>query len=742
MRERRTVFNRELQKAGILGEKKASDRLKVKNAMPKLLRLINLGMFNSEMFREVIAPEYNLRVIDARTAATLRGLAEAAYAQPEGVLRNRKLGALLTAMQSATGSTLAELVNNYWTAAVLSGTRTQFDTFMAFTNGLGTNLIQAAGLLARGRGKDAVAAHAAWWRGLIDGTRESLQILTKGDYSVLKRFGADLNKAMMGESNFRPLPLGESLWKNGTTFQKYMMAPVMIWTGRLMAATDHINNTATTAGAMAVARALHPEYYGRTTFSETDQANARAQALREVTGGSEPTTAADKATVSVRVRELLYGSMRETERLEANEIGDMAAFQNDPTGMFGTVYAAMKAGLGTVQRAMEERAQDMEANKLTRAFMGLTAGSLHGLTGTRFMRFGFNFGAELTRYVPGTALLDKAFTGAVYGKDAGPMQRELLIGKNVVGLMLGSTLAALFLGSDDDDEGWQIEGDWSGLTPQQVKERMSAGYERLTMWKRDGDKVRRVSYKQWPTMGLFAVVGGMLDEKRHKPDKWANRGTAGHLLRGAGTGLLQIKNVSAMRNLVELFGGTGFGGDPSTSIIDDVVKVGTNFAGGMVPTVLKDAEIWTDPRNFKAEGWLEELQRATPIARRFVNDGRPQLNLLGEEVKLQRAPWSRGYTSVESGEAGRVLGALLGRGLNLPQPSDAVMVYQNGVKVPLEKLGREKVWQYEKAVGTAYKAWLATEGSALLQMPVKQADKVIEQRAASIKRQALARVTR
>jgi hypothetical protein len=741
-RERREVFKRELRKAGILGEKDAGDRLKVTNAMPKLLRLVNLGMFNSAMFREVIAPQYGLKVIDSTTAARLRGMAEAAYAQPEGVLRNRKLGELLNAMQSATGSTLAELVNSYWTAAVLSGTRTQWDTWMAFTNGMGTNLLQAAGLLARGRGKDAVAAHAAWWRGLLDGMRESLQILAKGDYSVLKRFGTDLNKALQGESGFRPVPLGESLWQNGNTWQKYFMAPVMIWTGRLMAAADHVNNTATTAGAMAVARALHPEFYGRTTFSATDRANARAQALREVTGGAEPVTAEDKATVSVRVRELLYGAMREPERLEANEIGDMAAFQNDPTGIFGTIYAAMKAGLGTVQRGMEAKAQDMQANQWTRAAAGLMAGSLHGLTGTRFMRFGFNFGAELTRYVPGTALLDKLSSRSVYGKDTGPMQRELLLGKNVIGLMLGSTLAALFLNSDDDDDGWQIEGDWSGLTPQQVKERMSAGLERMTMWKRDGDTVRRVSYKQWPTMGLFAVVGGMLDEKRHKPAQWAQHGTAGHLGRALGTGMLQIKNVSAMRNLVELFGGTRFAGDPSTGIIDDVVKTATNFAGGFVPTALKDAEIWQDPRNFKAEGWLEELQRSTPIARRFVNDGRPQLNLLGEEVKLQRAPWSRTITSVESSEASRVLGALLGRGLNLPQPSDAVLVVQNGVKVPLETLGREKVWQYEKAVGTAYKQWLATEGSALLQMPVKQAAKVIEQRAASIKRQALARVVR
>ncbi len=102
-----------------------------------------------------------------------------------------------------------------------------------------------------------------------------------------------------------------------------------------------------------------------------------------------------------------------------------------------------------------------------------------------------------------------------YGREVSRAQQELLLGKNLVGLMLMSTLAAVFLNSDDEDEGWQIEGDWSTLNPQQVKERMAAGLERMTLWKRENGQVRRVSYKQWPTMGLFSVVGGMLDEKRY-----------------------------------------------------------------------------------------------------------------------------------------------------------------------------------------------------------------------------------
>lgn len=69
-------------------------------------------------------------------------------------------------------------------------------------------------------------------------------------------------------------------------------------------------------------------------------------------------------------------------------------------------------------------------------------------------------------------------------------------------------------------------------------------------------------------------------------------------------------------------------------------------------------------------------------------------------------------------------------------------LYQNGVKVPLETLGREAVWQYERAVGQGYKDWLSTDGAALLTLPMDQAEKAIQRRAEVIKRQALGRVQR
>jgi hypothetical protein len=737
-RERRTVFQRELQKVGVLGEKKASDRQKVVNGLPKLLRLMNLGVLTADTVREALMGEFGLRTLSAADVKRLRSMAEAAYQLPEGSLRNRALQEMLKEMQAKTGSSRMEILSNLWTASVLSGLRTQFDTFLSVINGMGANLMQAAVLMGRGQGAAAVQAHAQWWRFLIDGVRESGQILLRGDQSYLKKFGESLQDALQGERT-GAVPVGEMLWRNGNVWQKYFMAPVMLFTGRLMAAADHINNTATTGGALAVARALNPELYeGRVAFTAAERAAARKQATIEVTGGDAPTTAEERAQISVRTREILSGTMRPEDVQAASEVGDMAAFQNDPTGLFGTVYHAMKGALGTVQRGLGEVAEDETASRFARAVSAALGATLHGLTGTRFMRFGFNFGADLTRYMPGTYLLGKA---GFYGRNVSRMQQELLLGKNVVGLMLGSTLAAMFLSKDDEEEGWHIEGDWSTLTPQQQKQRMTAGLERMTMWKRENGQVQRVSYKQWPTMSLFAMVGRMLDEKRHKPEIWAQRGVAGHLLAATLTGVFQIQNVSAMQNLAQIFGQPTFAGDPAAEWGERLIKMPVNYVGGLVPTLVKDAEIWNDPRSYKPEGAVELLMRNMPVARRFVNDGRPQLNQLGEEVKLQRAPWSRAYTSVESADAHRVLGALLARGLTLPAASDEALITVNGVRAPIEALGREAVWRYEKAVGEGYRAWLASpDGQALLTMPVQQAERVINLRSQTIKRQAKVRV--
>ncbi len=742
--ERRKVFLRELERVGI-GEKAAADKAKVVKALPKLIRLINLGMMNSEMFREAIAPEYGLKQITTQQALALRKLAEEAYALPEGVLRSRKLAALLDGIQKSTGTGLPEVLNQYWVAAVLSGMRTQFDTFMSVSNGFGNQLIQSGMLaLKNGNRAAAVVSMMEWWRGLKQAFPEAMQILAKGDYSYLKRFNEDLKKALEGESTFRPVPLGEALWRDGNAMEKYGFAPVMIWTGRLMAAADHLNNSATTAGAKVVARALHPELYKTVAASQSERDAAAAQARREVTGGAMPATAAERATVAARTREILNGQLRPEELKEASFMGDQAAYQNDPTGAFGGIYRAVNQGLGSLERGLQayadEKSADGPAGRYARGLMLFLSGAMRSMMGAKFIRFGANFGNDMLGYVPGTVLLSPALLGT----EATRSQRQLLMGKNVFSLMAGLTVAAMFLGKDDEEEGWHMEGPWTDLTPEEAKQRRAAGFEPLTFWKRTPDKVQRVSYKQWPTAGLLAGVAHMQDRQRFRPEKWAAEGMAGHLLAAASVGAFQVKDVSAMRGLADLLGASKFGTNPEDAFVEKMAKMPINFAGGFIPTLAKDLDALADPRRYKPATVLEEFLRNVPVLRQRVAGGRPEINILGVAVEQDRKPWSRAYTDAESGPAHAVLGSLSARGFTLPTPETNRKVWKSGAWTTIAAMGADAEWRYQKKVGDGYRAWLGSpEGYALLTNPDGLAvQRLINRQAEAIKLRAVAEVVK
>jgi hypothetical protein len=737
-RERRKVFNRELQRAGVLGEKGLADRVKIQKAMPKLMRLINLGMMNSEMFREAIAPQYGLRMISSADAVGLRKLAEEAWALPEGVLRNRKLGEMLDSIQRTTGGSVAEILNSYWVAAVLSGLRTMFDTFMAVTTGFGTSLTQQGMLLARGKGRAAWQAHGQWWRGLGQGLDESFGILWNGDYRFQKRFNEDLRRAMDGESTFRPVPLGEALWRQGGLWK--FPAAVMLWTGRLMAAADHINNTATTHGAMAVARALNPELYaGKAGFTPQERAAAEAQALNEVTGGTSPANADERRTVKVRAREILHGLLKPETRTEANFIGDESAYQNDPIGILGGIYQMLNAGLGFGERLTLAAAQRINGQGpgagFARGAMAFAAGALRSATGTKFARFGANFGNHIWSFVPGSYLVSRG--GQALGNiERTRSQNDLLLGRNVIGLALGVSTFALLGNKDDEDDGMHMEGSWSGLTFEEKAQRRSAGFEPLTLWWRDGDKIKRLSYKSWPTAGVFAGVGAYADERRFQPARAAARGWAGHLLHAASAGALQIKDVNAMRGLAEIFGASASSSDPEADFVKRMVRLPVGFAGGFVPTGVKDLDALRDPRSYRAEGVMEELARSVPGLRQTVNGGRPSITQLGDPIVFDRKPWSRAFTSAESTEPYRVLGVLLSRGLSLPAANTERYVWHEGAKVQIKSLGREAEYKYAKAVYKGYKEWLSTEGQDLLTQPPEAIARQIRSQSERIKMMA------
>lgn len=727
-RERRKVFQRELGRVGALGEKTKRDTEKVVKAIPALLRSMNLGTFGSEMFREAVAAEYGIRKLSAEESARMRKLAIEAWDLPSGIIRNKKLRDLLGDLQRTTGSSRVEILNNFWMASVLSGSATSFDTFMSALNGFGNNLLQASTLLARRNPAAAVGAHAQWWKGLNQGLKESMSILLKGDYSVLKRFGEDMNKTLEGESNFRPIPLGEDLIRNGTWFQKGL-AVWMNYVTRIMSSADHINNTATTHGAMAVARALNPELYNNLhAFTAEERAKAKEQALLDVTGGAKPKDLTERNAVSVRTRELLHGLLSEDHQQEASFIGDQAAYQNDPIGIFGKFYEAVNSTLGKAERSAAEASEDPDfSNPVTRAALAVIAGGLRGMTGTKFMRFGFNFGNDLTQYIPGTVLAQKL--APVYGSELSQSQKDLLMAKNVFGFFLASSLIAYFMQGLDDDDKPMIEGNWSNLSKEKKAQLRSAGREPMTItWKTADGTVKRVSYKSWPTGGIFVAVGGALDQKRYDPAKWEQTGVGGHLLKGVTTGVLHVRDTAALEGLSELIGSSSYSSNADADFVDKLTKLPARFIGGFVPNLLKDVDTWDDPRHFRPETTWDEYARNVPVARRSVADGRPMLDLLGGEVKVSRTPWRRVFSEAEKPGAYNDLGDLLDRGMTLTPPNPKRKIRFKGQETTIEALGKDAEWKYAKILGGEYKRFLEQEGNRIKLMTDSRAEDFIRDR--------------
>ena len=731
-RERLKAFQDELLKAGVLRARSTKAAVNVASAAPELLRLMNLGVFNSSTFREAVSKRFGIKMMSNTQAQALRKLAAEAWEQPQGVLRNNKLDELVKNLQHITGSSWSESVSSYWIASVLSGLNTQFNTWGALLNGGATNLVQAGALLARGNGAAALATHQQWWKALNEGMKESLHILWTGDTTFTKRFEQDIHNALDGEKGAHPIAIGERMWREGTVLQKVPGA-LMMMVGRSMVAADHINNIATTQGAMAVARAMNPELYdGKTSWTQKEIDDARRQAINETTGGADPTTAKERLIVGVRTREILNSGLSQEHREQASLVGDQAAFQNDPTGLFGGLYHGVKNMLSYWVRQLDEHAQDEEANRIARAICAVGASSVYAATGTRFMRYGFNLGNEFIRYMPGSWVLNKI--APILGKNLSPMQQELLIGKNLVGAMMLASLYAMFGGDDEDKDGvWHLEGPWDALSPDEKNERRTAGIAPNTMWKREKGQIQRIGYGQWALAGLIAAAGSMLDEKRYEPAKWKERGVAGHMLRGAATGLYQLQNVAALENLAKMLGQSpSSSSDKISGPAERLAEMGTAYAGGFAPTFLKDLDKWDDPRNFKANGVWEKLVREVPVARRFVNDGRPQFNRLGQDVRVHREPYSRLYTADQVDKATEYYGHLLSRGLDFPSPSADRKVIKGNKKVPMETLGKGVVYDFEKAVAVQYGKYLAEHGEELLKLPTKAADKAMTARARRI----------
>lgn len=725
-RERRKVFMRELEKAGVLGEAKPKDREKVKAAAPRLLRLMNLGMLNSEMFREALAKEYGLNVIDAATAAELRAIGERIQKAPEGLPRRKLEQQLVERLQKLSGYTLFQVLDSWWTASVLSGWRTQVDIGLSIANGIediGLGSIVAA--LRTGNKDVAIRGLSALFGRIPSAFREAVNHVATGNKAMMRNFELEVKQAMEG-GNQLASDVGRQMWDRGGW--RKVPGGFMVFYGRLMTALDHVNSASTREGAKALALARHPDLYQKALrISDADRAAARQQARLELTGGAVPATQQERIEENARVREILEQGIPAEVLAEATEVGRAAALQGEPTGLGGALLDAVLSAVSVVNRKAQELANRPNPDRLTRQGAAITAAMVpmaRAITGTKFARTVAHSINRTASYVPGLgayAVGQQGRTGA-FG--------DILAAKQVIGTLVG---IALYLAFDDDDDEKGIEDSWKDKTPQQKAQLYAQGKQPFTIWTRDEQgRVRNWNYQQWGIAGIVNTVAAMLKQKG------SEAGTLNVLMSSITQGAMSFTDKAQLQGLQTVFGENFRSTDPASGIAASLNKWAAQTVGGVVPRLYKDIEMVYNPELHQMNEWWQKWAKEVPMGRKLSSGKR--IDILGQDITLDRGPLSRVTQLGTADPIYRTLGRLNERDVWLPDPSQGVRVvkFSNGTRRNMNPQEKDR---YQRLTGAAYRAYLEKEGAALLQMSPEDAQEAVSKATARLRSTAAYQAT-
>lgn len=712
-RERRKVFLRELEKAGVMGEKKPKDREKVKAAAPRLLRLMNLGLLNSEMFREALAREYGLSVIDAKTAAELRALGERIQQAPEGLPRRKLEIDLMERLQRLTKSTFLQILDSYWTASVLSGWRTQVDIGLSLLNGIeDVGLGSVVTALRTGNKDVAVRALGALFGRLPSAFLEAVDHIATGNKTLIRNFELEAKQALEN-GNRLASDVGSELWNRGGW--RKVPGGFMIFYGRVITALDHLNAASTMQGAKMLALARHPELYQKALkITPADRAAALAQAKLEMLGGAEPANQSERLEVAARQREILERETPVEVLNEATEVGRRAALQGDPTGLGGGLLDMLNGALAMVNRKAQAMAGRENPDALAVQTAKITAWAvplLRVLTGTKFVRTAAHALNRTTSYVPGVGFYTVGQQGrtGVFG--------DILMARQVIGTLAG---LALYLAFDDDDDERGIEDSWRDKTPQEKAQLYAQGKQPFTVWERDAQgRVVGYNYQQWGLAGIINTVAAML-KRKNSPDGWANV-----LAASLAQGMLSFTDKAQLQGLQTVLGENFRSTDPVSGVASNLNKYVAQTVGGFVPRLLKDIDLVAHPELHSSSEWWQKWAKEVPMVRELSSGKR--VNIFGEDILLDRGPMSRVMQIGTADPDYRLLARLNAKDLYLPDPTNGVRVVKRADGTRRDMTPAEKD-RYQRLTGQAYRQFVREQAENLLRMEHEEAKTLISRR--------------
>jgi hypothetical protein len=753
--------------------RKASDRAMqhVIDSTPKLIQAMNLGAFNAQAFRDAVSEQFGLKVITSEQAREIQQMVINAQKLQPGLPRDKAVTAIIDRIADYTSMSGAEIFNSFWVSSVLSGGRTQFDTWMNQLNAMRRVLQLAAWTSAKRVNQGGVSigwnAITRYFEVLPGMFQNALYYLWSGDSSLLlsearetDRFlnNGQFSQSMDTKKAERLLSGAVSALGRGDLKNGIMAFPAFFIVGvrRLMQAADYFSAAATLEASIPLAIALNPELAGNTRIpSRKDYANFRLRAREILTGGREPANTKEKVEERILSQQLLMQSIDSLAlRDEIMELGVEASYQNDPTGIGGIFYNSVLAvhqKIVASAEALRERGQAVQesnspamlkkADMAARNLMYALAVGARALTGLQFARFAGNKTNELLGMTPIIGLARLA------EKDKTRSQRAMIIMDNVVGtaIAVGGIIYAMGLLEDDDDDerrGWRIEGGWDGLTADETRQLRAAGKQPYSIGyldRQDGTW-KNYSYLQWATSGAFATVGNLRDRKRYRPELWSEDNFVGATIAAAAGNGQALMNMSMLQNLNDIFGGNNAytARDPVQGMATWLNRFASSYAGGFIPRAFKDADYMMDPRHTKANQGIELWLQHVPFYRRGV--GEPYLDSLGYQVELRREPWSRAFVETQGTAAHNALSSLVGNGIFISSLNMDNRVVRRGEDVrPMTDAEQKRMMDF---YFPALRRYLVTEGPRLERMPMDAAKDKISRDIQNLKSDAQDRAVR
>jgi hypothetical protein len=752
------------------GKDRGAEALKaVRN---EILESINLGVFNNDLLVRLMGEKFGIKTsFTEAEKARITELGEAA--QDDSInkaLRNRMGRELVILMAKATNIPIAEILSNWWVSSVLTGLNTVFSIGAAFTNGayeiLGLGPVRAIQKLLDGDMRGAVDNLMASVRGLgrylkafPEAFNRAWQYLWSGDVALLESAANDpLARIKTLADINRYESVAEILSKDPNAMKRFIGLYTRFW-GRLLAALDAFNVMVTKRGALSIA------------LRQSDLSIEQIRDMEEKIGldiyksnivktdpyfkGRMPRAGTyESALLNSMAEAQMYASLT---KLGANiENADFTASQAamtlNPSGAGGFIYNALM-GINAKSTSLANdfvryaKARQSGDNKRTildelelalAYFVQFAAYQAANILGYRFARFAgnkFNQGVSFLPFIGMLRMYEKnqkqlkgseaAFVDSIY--------RNQMIG--FVMLAVGQlVIKAIADEPDDEKRGWSWNGGWGNLTPEQIKQKLSAGEKQFTI--RIGDRV--FNYQNWPVNQMFAAIGSISDMIRFSPKEWTDKDYLDRAISTIVAGTSATMEIPALTQAGEIFGRSFASKDPTEQAMSRVERLAAGWLGGFTPRILKDLDMMADPKMRKYKTIWEKTASHIPIYRRFV--GEEYYDILGKQIEKEVYPGSREFMERPSDPAYRILGALNSRNIWLtPANAEYRMVGKGRNR---RRLTQEEADAYSLETGKAYKSMILRYGPRALQMSTERARAFLSDKADEVRDRALQKVYR